>query len=135
MRYAILSDVHANAAALRAVLTDAADMLAAVTAALPADTSRDVYRLILTGQTDAPPDAAALTRELEGRFFGLELRDETSLRRDVWAEQGDDSLRGLFLSYLWEKWEATPGEAGRERVLRAARYGLAAMENGEEPTL
>ena len=26
MRYAILSDVHANAAALRAVLTDAADM-------------------------------------------------------------------------------------------------------------
>ena len=109
------------------------DVPAAVNAALPEDTSRDIYRLILTGQVEAAPDPERIARALEGRFFGLDLRDETVLRRDIWAERNEDSLKGLFLTRLWEAWEATPGAAGRERILRAARYGLLAMEHGEEP--
>ena len=116
-------------------VTEQPDALTAVNAALPGDTGRDIYRLLLTGQTDTPPDLTALTRALEGRFFGLELRDETAPRRDIWAERDGDSLKGLFLTYLWEKLQTTSGAAGRERVLRAARYGLLAMENGEEPSL
>lgn len=116
-------------------VTDYPDTLSAVNAALPGDTSRDIYRLILTGQTDTAPDLAALSRALDSRFFGLELRDGTEPRRDIWAERGSDSLKGLFLTYLWEKFRATPGAAGRERILQAARYGLLAMENGEEPPL
>ena len=120
---------------LRTDITEARDAAAAIMAALPPDTERDIYRLILTGQTDTPPDIPALTRALEGRFFALELRDETVPLRDIWAERGEDSLRGLFLTRLWERLESVPAGAGRDRILRAARYGLAAMENGEEPGL
>jgi len=116
-------------------VTDAASAADAVTRALPADSENDVYRIVLTGRTDAPPDTAELRRTLEERFFALELRDETRLRRDIWAERGTDSLKGLFLSRLWERMQTVSGEAGRERILRAAEYGLAAMENGEEPPL
>ena len=116
-------------------LTGAEDHLAAVRAALPGDTSRDVYRLCLTGSTPSAPDTDGLRRALEDRFFGLELRDNTEPVRDIWAERGTDSLKGLFLARLWERLESAPGPAARERVLRAARYGLAAMENGEEPPL
>lgn len=119
----------------RVDVTTQPDALAAVRAALPDDTDRDIYRLLLTGETDEAPDLAVLRRELEGSFFGLELRDETTLRRDIWAERGDDSLKGLFLQYLWERLAAAPGEAGKEKIRRAARYGLLAMENGEEPPL
>ncbi len=113
-------------------LTSAADALAAVTAALPADTARDIYRILLTGETDAAPDTAALARTLEDRFFALELRDETRLRRDIWAERGNDTLKGLFLSRLWKALEQASDDAERERVTQAARWGLLAMENGEE---
>ena len=123
-RYEILSLVMPEAGG--------ADALAA---RLPRDTEKDIYRLILTGQTDAAPDLEALKRALEGRFFSLELKDETERCRDIWAERGRDSLKGLFLERLWRQLQATPGPAGRERILRAARYGLAAMENGEEPPL
>ncbi len=119
----------------RVDVTDADDIPAAVTAALPADTARDVYRIVLAGQTDETPDLAALTGALEGRFFALELRDETAPRRDIWAERGSDTLKGIFLDNLWKRLEATPGAAGRERITEAARLGLLAMENGEEPPL
>ena len=116
-------------------VTDAESLPDAVARALPADSGDDIYRLILTGQTETPPDLSALRKEMEGRFFALELRDGTTRRRDIWAERGTDSLKGLFLSRLWERLETVSGEAGRERILRAAEYGLAAMENGEEPPL
>ena len=116
-------------------ISDAADITAAVERAVPPDSGNDIYRVVLTGQAGSPPDLPALRRTLEGRFFALDLRDETTPRRDIWAERGTDSLKGLFLTRLWERWEATPGAAGRERILQAAKYGLAAMENGDEPPL
>ena len=116
-------------------VTDADTVADAVERAVPADSGGDIYRIILTGQTETPPDPAELRRAREARFFALEIRDETKRRRDIWAERGTDSLKGLFLARLWEKLETVSGEAGRDRIRRAAEYGLAAMENGEEPPL
>ncbi len=99
---------------------------------LPADAERNIYRITLTGETDAPPDLAALRRRLEGSCFGLRLRDATRARRDVWARAEEDSLRGVFLRLLRDKYEAAPDEAGREAVTRALRWGLAALDGGEE---
>ena len=99
---------------------------------LPEGAERNIYRLSVTGETDAPPDLAALRRRLEGECFGLRLRDETRLRRDVWARAREDSLRGAFLRRLREKYDAAPDEAGREAVTRAVRWGLAALDGGEE---
>lgn len=116
-------------------ITDAPDAARAVEAALGRDASRDIYRVLLTGQTDEAPDTRALYRALEGRFFALELRDETRLRRDVWAGRDGDSLKGLFLSRLWAMLESADDDRERERITQAARWGLRAMENGEEPPL
>ena len=120
---------------LRVDLTDEANASDAVLRRLSPDSGKNILRVVLTGQTDVPPDAAALRQLLESRTFAAELRDETVPRRDIWSERGTDSLRGLFLSYLWEKRESTPGAAGREKIDRAAVYGLAAMENSDEPPL
>jgi len=99
---------------------------------LPEGTENDIYRLILTGETDAAPDVPALRRALEGRFFALEIRDATRLRRDVWERAGEDTLRGLFLKKLKAAFDAAETDEDRELVMSAARWGLAALDNREE---
>ena len=99
---------------------------------LPAGAERNIYKITVTGETETPPDLAALRRRLEPGCFGLRLRDATRLRRDVWQRAEEDSLRGVFLRLLRERWEAAGDEAGREAMTRAARWGLAALDGGEE---
>ncbi len=113
-------------------ITNEEGALSAVEKALDRDTSRDIYRICLTGETDSAPDMVALSRALEGRFYALELRDETRLRRDIWAGRGSDSLKGLFLDRLYTLFQVAADEEERERVTQAVRWGLRAMENGEE---
>lgn len=101
------------------------DPLAAVAAALPAHTESDIYRIILTGQSD-PLDLRALHSALERRFFSLTLRDQTSPKRDLWESCGEDTLKGLFLQALRAKRDSSP-----ELCDLAARFGLAAIEGWE----
>ena len=115
-------------------VTDA-DPLLAAESAIPPGSEGDVVRLVLTGQTDAAPDLPALRRALESRFFALDLRDRTTPRRDIWALRGEDTLRGMFLQRLWQRFSAAADETERERIRTAALYGLAAMENNDEPPL
>ena len=105
--------------------------LAAVTAALPRDTERDIYRVLLTGETEAPVRLDWLQRELEDRFYALELRDQTRMKQDIWAKCGDDSLRGLFLQELRRAYDETEDEGKRRQIEQAVRFGLAAMDNRE----
>lgn len=116
-------------------LTDSADHIRTVLDAVGRETSRDVYRIVLTGEPEVSPDMAALRGALEGRFFALELRDETHLRKDVWDGRETLSLRGIFLAGLWKKYQAAQTDEERTGIELAARYGLAALENGEEPPL
>lgn len=99
---------------------------------LPEGSERNIYKLTVTGETDEPVDMSELRRRLEDSCFGLRLRDATRLREDVWARAGEDSLRGCFLRLLREKYEAAGDEEGREAVTRAVRWGLAALDGGEE---
>ena len=109
-----------------------ADPLLAVHTQLPDDTVSDVYRIILTGETDAPPDLKKLYDNLSDMFFELQLRDETKLRRGVWDSAGEDTLRGLFLQRLRRKYDAARDDEERKRIEQAARWGLAALDNAEE---
>jgi DNA repair exonuclease SbcCD nuclease subunit len=111
------------------------DALAAVLAAMPEGAPRDVYRLILTGETDVRPDTAALLAALESRFFALEIKDRTRPRVDVWAGTGEDTLRGAFLKRMRVRYEAAEDDAAREKTERAARIGLAALENRDWSTI
>lgn len=65
---------------------------------------------------------------MAGLCASLTLTDETYPEEDVWARCGEDSLRGLFLQDLREQYAAAD-EEGKKQVLRAARFGLAALDN------
>lgn len=106
--------------------------LEAAFSALPATTADDIYRLILRGETAEAPDISALRAALEDRFFSLQLRDETTLRRDIWEKAGEDSLRGQFLARLRKQYDAAQYEPERERIVQAVRWGLAALDRREE---
>ena len=112
--------------------TEGEDPLLAIPSQIPDDTVSDVYRIILTGETDVPPDLNKLYENLSDMFFELQLRDETRLRRSVWDCAGEDTLRGLFLSRLRERFESAHSEEERIRIEQAARWGLAALDNAEE---
>ena len=102
----------------------------AVEEALPAETEKDLYRILLTGETgEGGVDAAALREALAERFYALDIRDHTRMAADIWARAGEDSLRGLFLRELRAKWDAAGSEEERETVTRAARFGLAALDH------
>ena len=106
--------------------------LLAIHTQLPDETVRDVYRIILRGETEAPPDLERLRENLGEFFFELQLRDETRIRRSVWEKAGDDSLRGLFLFKLRQRYDAAGTDEERQHIEQAARWGLAALDNREE---
>lgn len=107
--------------------------LSAVLSALPEDSSRDVYRILLTGEHE-PIDCAALYDALLPRFDTLELVDRTLPPLRLWEAAGEDSLKGQFLSRLKARYDAAD-EAERSTVLLAARYALSIFEEREVPPL
>ena len=112
-----------------------ADPLAEITAALPEQTERDIYRITMTG-TCQIPDLPALQAALSPRFYSLELIDKTLPPLELWKDVGEDSLKGEFLRQLKACYDAEDaGEDDRRLVARAARLGLALMEGREVPEL
>ena len=109
------------------------DPLAAVQAALPAQTERDIYRILLTGES-ADVDVAALTDALSPRFEALELRDQTVPPLSLWADAGEDTLKGQFLARMREHLAQAEGDE-RTALLFAVRAGLALFEGREVPPL
>ena len=102
----------------------------AVEAALPPDTARDLYRIILTGETgEAGAGAEGLQEALADRFYALEVRDRTRVAEDIWTRAEEDSLRGLFLRELRQKLDAAGSDEERELVTQAVRFGLAALDH------
>lgn len=106
------------------------DAAAAIEAALPADTSQDIYRICLEGEAEEI-DLRALQARFAPRFFGLQIQDRTLPRTDLWASCGEDTLRGLFLRDLKAQYDGAEDEQLRRRIAQAARFGLAAMEGRE----
>jgi exonuclease SbcD len=102
--------------------------LAAAEQTLPPDTQDDSYRLIFTGETEEELSVPALLHALEDRFYSLEIRDETRMKQDIWQRAGEDSLRGLFLREMYEKFRQAD-ESDRETIEKAVRFGLAAMDH------
>ena len=99
----------------------------AVRKALPPEHLADIYRILLTGEAESL-SISRLTERLRDEFFHLELRDETRLPRDLWARAGEDSLRGLFLAGMREKYNAASAEE-KPLVEQAVRFALDAMDH------
>ena len=89
----------------------------------------DILRVVFTGETgEAGVDLPALETAFAHRFYSLDLRDQTRVGEDIWRRAEEDSLRGLFLQDLRRQYEAADSEAEREKIVRAVRFGLAAMD-------
>ncbi len=101
------------------------------TDALPQGESPDLVRFLLTGECPLAPDLAALAAQAAPHFFHVELRDQTTLPQNLWARADEDTLTGLFLREMLAQLEGAEGEA-RDKLLLAARFGLAALEGGED---
>jgi DNA repair exonuclease SbcCD nuclease subunit len=106
--------------------------LLAIHTQLPDETVSDIYRIVLTGETEDSPDINRLYSALSEMFFELQIRDETRLRRSVWERAGEDTLRGLFLMKLRQQYDEAKSDEQRRQIEQAARWGLAALDNMEE---
>lgn len=113
-------------------LTGAQSPEEALSSALPADCAQDCLRVILAGERAEPLDLPALEAAAAPRCFTLSLRDHTRPKRDLWARAGEESLTGLFLRQMRARLAQAGDEAAESRLLEAARFGLAALENGED---
>ena len=102
----------------------------AVSSALAQGSSEDICRLILTGEAQAL-DLPALSRAAGHLRWALTLRDHTRVPRDLWSREGEDSLTGFFLREMRRRIDGA-GEEERATLERAVRYGLSALENGED---
>lgn len=104
------------------------DTAQAVEEALGADPEKNIYRLILTGETDENGvESEKLQERFAERCYHLEIRDRTHVSEDIWARAEEDSLCGLFLKELRLKYNAAETDTEREAVELAARFGLAAL--------
>ena len=104
------------------------DPLEALEAVLPGAGSRDFYRITLTGRGN--PNLERLYAALR-RFPNLELRDRTRAPMDLWADVGEDSLRGRYFRILQQ---AAENPETREQALLAAEISRMLLE-GREVTL
>lgn len=98
---------------------------------LSREDSPDLVRFLLTGESRDAPDLTALAARAAPHFFHVELRDRTTLPTDLWARAEEDSLAGLFLREMRGRLEAAEGD-DRDKLMLAARFGLAALEGGED---
>lgn len=122
---------------IRSVDVSTAEDASAVEALLRAEISggeRDIWRLVLTGERDGAADLRALRSALEPLCCALEIKDRTRPKLSLWSALDENTLKGVFLRRMKERYDAAQGEE-REKILLAARYALAALENREEVRL
>lgn len=105
------------------------DPLSAILYALPQNVQEDCYRILLTGEADAP-DLDLLERQLNGKFFSLSLQDHTVPRIQLWERAGEDTLRGHFLKKLKGQYDLAD-EPQRRKIAMAAKLVIALMDGRE----
>ena len=97
-----------------------------------APSPRDIVRVELFGACESAPNLAAIRERLKDYFFALELKDKTTLAENIWARAEEDTLRGLFLRKMRQELDATEGDFERAQICAAVRWGIAALDGGEE---
>lgn len=87
---------------------------------------RACLTLRLTGQSEMP--AEEVKKRLDSRFFHLIIRNETKKKTDIWQYLGDDSMKGEVSRALKSQLETASSAQEQEKILLAAEYVLAALE-------
>lgn len=93
----------------------------------------DLVRFVLTGESAGEgADLSALQERCAGSFYSVAFRDRTRVCRDLWARMEEENLTGLFLRCMQDKLKAAKDEEQAALIQKAARFGLAALENRED---
>jgi len=103
----------------------------AVREALATGNRRDICRIVLTGEAENV-DVDALKAAGVGLRWALTVRDHTCVPQDLWGREAEDSLTGLFLRDMRRRIDRAGTEDERATLERAVRFGLAALENGDD---
>ena len=101
---------------------------------LPPDTSDDIYRIVLTGESE-DVDLNTLQAALDGRFYALQLRDETVPPLELWTRCGDNTLEGLSLQTLRQALDRSENPRQRRLIELAARRIAEVCEGREASAL
>jgi len=108
-------------------LSDGASALEEAERMLGTCSPEDCIKLIFTGERETPLDLKRMEEQLSHRVFALRCKDHTKPKTELWDRVEEDTLTGLFLRLMREK-----VEAGEENAELAVRFGLAALERGED---
>ena len=106
------------------------DPAQAVVSALSQGNKDDICRLILTGEAK-DLDLSALAQTAAPYRWAVTVRDHTRIPQNLWGREGEDSLTGLFLRDMRRRIDSAAGEE-KATLERAVRFGLTALENGED---
>lgn len=96
--------------------------------AIPSPDARLHLRLTLIGEGNTP-DIDALYEKLSPVYSELIISDETTIPRDIWEALSENSLKGAFLRSVKERLSVCEDESERKKLLLAAEFGIAALEN------
>ncbi len=117
---------------IEADLTGERDALEAVKRAVGEGFPRDIGRILLKGEFSGEADTEAIREAVADKFYHVTVKSAVRQARDVWEGAGEDSLRGMFLKRLRERYDGEQDEEERKIILAAARYGAAVLEGREE---
>lgn len=91
-------------------------------------------RIILTGETQHPPNLRSLRERLTPLFTYLELVDETTLpQSDIWETAEEDTLRSIFVQKLKIRLLHAQTEEEKQLILAAAQWGKKALDHWDAP--
>ncbi len=110
------------------------DPLEDILSALPEKTERHIYRIILTGESDTIA-LPAIYRQLQERFFALQLLDETVPPLSLWTSCGENTLEGMSLNTLHQALALCETPRQRRCIELAARRIAEVCERREMPVL
>ncbi len=96
--------------------------------ALRSPVGREHLRITLIGEGTSH-DTDTLYKKLSSYYEELIISDETTKARDIWEAIYENSLKGAFLRSVREKLSSCEDESEREKLLLAAKFGIAALEN------
>lgn len=110
------------------------DPYAAILEAIPENCAEDIYRIVLTGESEGV-DIPALEAALGDRFYALQLRDETVPPLELWTRCGDETLEGLSLQTLRQALDRSENPRQRRLIELAARRIAEVCEGREASAL
>ena len=113
-------------------VSDVSNIKEAIEKALPKNPKESICRISLLGETDEHVSISSLTEIFESQCFHLEIRDQLSLRRNIWNRAEEDNLRGLFLRKMRLAYDGAQTEEERQKIILAVRFAISAMEQGDQ---